>query len=554
MTNSRKRSGSPPRSPSAELGDWPGARGAERALASRIRHNGVVILALALASAGWSACSGTTSEPGSTESGGAGGQGGQGGSSGAGGSIEPACGQSPKDEPGVLRDECGVFVAEKGAGEGSEAAPLGSIAEAIALAESSKKNTVFACRGAYAEAVVVPPGITLYGGLDCDNAAWAPRGIDGMDRSAIQGAPGQIPLRLKGDGAGSPIVMDGFSVTAAAAMEAGGSSIAAIGEESAVATLTSCDLIAGDAAPGAPGEDAQIELPATAQPGDANKGTTACMNVVLNTGGAPLQNMCDGDEVSIGGAGGQASAALGQSGLDGSPANPAMPQSGVGGTGDMTCEVGKGNGTPGASGADGAAGVGATGLGQISTDVGFTGVSGGDGGGGAVGQGGGGGAGQKGKLGCAGASGGAGGAGGCGGKGGKGGQAGGSSIALVSVNASITLAKVTLVVGSGGAGGNGGNAQGGGIGSPGSQGGTGAQGLPSGCSGGVGGKGGDGGSGGGGNGGHALGIAFQGAAPTGDFMVSPGVKGEAGKGGNGDFKLNGGQPGVEQDTLELAPL
>jgi hypothetical protein len=557
MTYSSKRSGSPHRSPSvARLLGEDGRRdpGAERAAIPRKRHNGVVAIALVLAAAGWSACTGTLDGGPTTSSGGAGGDGGGSGAGQGGGTSDAACGKSPNEEPSVLRDECGVFVSEKGAGEGSEEAPLKSLAEAIALARSSKKNTVFACRGAYLEAVSVPAGVSLYGGLDCDNAEWAPRGIDGMERSAIQGEAGVIPLRLEGDGSGASIAMDGFSVTAAPAAEAGGSSIAAIAMDTAVVTLTSCDLIAGDGAPGAPGEDAPIEVPMSAKPTDANKGVTACASVVLNLGGSPHENTCENGEISIGGAGGQASTALGQSGLDGAPANPAMPQSGSGGTGDMACEVGKGTGTPGASGADGAAGIGAAGIGSISIDKGFTGISGGDGGLGAVGQGGGGGAGQKGKVGCAGASGGAGGAGGCGGKGGKGGMAGGSSIALMSMNASIKLVEVTLVAGSGGKGGNGGNAQGGGSGSAGSPGGTGASGLPSGCNGGVGGMGGKGGSGGGGSGGHALGIAFKGAAPVGDFAVTRGAKGEAGLGGNGNFQDNGGQPGEELDTLEFPQL
>lgn len=553
MTYSSKRPAFKRRSLSAALFVKEDRRGAPRG-----RHNGAAVLAFVVAAAGWSACSGTLDEGPTTGSsssqGGEGGQDGQGGSgavgSGGGGS-DAACGKSPNEEPGVLRDECGVFVAEKGAGDGSEGAPLGSIAEAVALAASSKKNTVFACRGVFTEAVVVPAGISLYGGLDCDNAEWAPRGIDGTGRSAIQGGPSIIPLRLKGDGGGALTAMDGFSVTAAAAVDAGGSSIAAIAEDNAVVSLTSCDLFAGDAAPGAPGEDAQIELPTTSQPSDANKGATACLSQVLNLGGAPLENMCENGAISIGGAGGQASTALGQSGLDGAPVNPAMPQSGLSGKGDMPCEAGKGNGAPGADGADGAPGAGGVGLGSISIELGFTGVSGGDGALGGVGQGGGGGGGQKGKAGCAGASGGAGGAGGCGGKGGKGGMAGGSSIALLAVNASVTLSKVSLSAGNGGNGGNGGNAQGGGLGSGGSPGGTGAQGLPSGCSGGVGGMGGNGGSGGGGNGGHSLGIAFQGTAPTGEFTVTRGIKGEGGLGGNGNFQNNGGQPGEEHDMLEL---
>jgi hypothetical protein len=133
--------------------------------------------------------------------------------------------------------------------------------KAIELAKSSKKNTVFACRGAFAEAVVVPPGISLYGGLDCDKAEWAPRGLEGMDRSAIQGGPGEIVLRLQGDGSGASIAMDGFSVKAAAAVDPGGSSIAAIALDTAVVDLTSMRFYRGRRGSGGrPGEDAPPEV------------------------------------------------------------------------------------------------------------------------------------------------------------------------------------------------------------------------------------------------------------------------------------------------------
>lgn len=66
--------------------------------------------------------------------------------------------------------------------------------------------------------------------------------------------------------------------------------------------------------------------------------------------------------------------------------------------------------------------------------------------------------------------------------------------------------------------------------------------------------GGKGGSGGGGGGGHALGIAFKGPTPKGDFVVTRGARGEAGLGGNGNFQDNGGQPGEELDMLEFPQI
>jgi hypothetical protein len=122
-----------------------------------------------------------------------------------------------------------------------------------------------------------------------------------------------------------------------------------------------------------------------------------------------------------------------------------------------------------------------------------------------------------------GASGGAGGTGGCGGHGGGGGPAGGSSIALVVVEATVTLEDVMMAASRGGNGGAAGDGQTGGQKGSGGDSGAGAGTAFSSCGGGDGGQGGLGGPGGGGQGGHSLGIAFQGSiAPTGgEFSIDP---------------------------------
>lgn len=518
----------------------------------RRRNAGYLVALLTLSTATFSACGGGGDETTLTTASTSSAQGAGSGQGGAGGGLPVGCDKSPNEDPAALIGQCGIFVAETVGDDdfdGSAKAPVRTLGKAISTAMSSGKSRVYACRGTYDEAIVVPPGMSLYGGLDCTDLAWAPRGTGAMARTTVQGGDGQIPLRLKGGDAAAPITMDGFSIKAASATTDGGSSIAAIAEDKAVVSLSASELQAGDGAPGAPGEDADPQLPMTVQPGDANKGWDACEDPNTNYGGALLKNDCGDGGISIGGSGGDATKANGQSGQDGLPADPSMPGAGLGGAGGVTCDIGAGKkGAPGKHGDPGAPGAG---MGMLSAE-GWLGSNGTEGEKGKVAQGGGGGGGRQGNALCAGPGGGAGGAGGCGGAAGKGGQAGGASIALISLNASITLSDVMLIAGLGGAGGDGGDAQLGGLGSPGSPGGASAAATPTGCPGGDGGNGGNGSSGGGAAGGHALGVAFIGAAPQGDFDATvPAMAGAGGLGGNLGVQQNNGESGIAQAMLEF---
>jgi hypothetical protein len=491
---------------------------------------------------------GDTSSEAAESASGASGAGGAGG--GGTGGNSSSCDEDPSDNPSVLRDECGVFVKPDGSdasGDGTEKNPLMTLGKAIEIAAEQGKR-VFACRGSYMEAVTVPGGAALYGGLDCSAAEWAP---STGEKSEILGPVDMIALRLLGGAGAATISIDRFSVKAPSAQAPGGSSVASLAEEGAVVIMTNAELVSGNGAPGAAGMSADAVPPATPQPTGDNAGNPACETVDTTMPGEMLMNDCGGGEISIGGAGGPSTLFAGQGGDDGFP-DFMLPSYGNGGAGDTACGSG-GFGQDGAPGMTGAPGAPGEGLGVLSAAVGYVGASGGEGGKGTIGQGGGGGGGRKGAAGCgAGASGGAGGAGGCGGLGGKGGQAGGSSIALISIKASVTLTDVVLTPGQGGSGGIGGNRQSGGLGSPGSLGGQGAFGLPSACKGGAGGSGGSGGTGGGGAGGHALGVAFAGSAPTGAFKVSqPLVAGLGAVGGNNGFELNTGAAGRAEEMLEF---
>jgi hypothetical protein len=481
-----------------------------------------------------------------------------GGSQPDGGSL---CDQSPKDNPDAVSDACGVF-AKSGAaagGTGSMASPVATLVAAVDAAVTQKKRHVYVCVGAFTEAVTVPAGITLYGGLDCENG-WAVT----EGKTTLKGMADQIPLTLAG-GAGQTRV-ESFEVVAVDAALPGGSSIAALAQDGSTVHFENTKLTAGNAQKGADGASSGMPVPTA--PSMSQGGKTACDSTSTNVGGDQNVNECMPyedeavPENSIGGLGGFGFVPNGTAGLagDASP-KPGTPK-GEGGASQTACLNG-GDGKAGADGADGAPGEPGVGPGSLDAVAGWVGASGGDGKKGKPGQGGGGGGGQAGKSGspaCAGASGGAGGAGGCGGWGGTGGKAGGSSIALVSINATITMVNVVLSTGKAGDGGTGGVNQ---VGASGGAGGVGGLGkivngtsLAAGCKGGAGGVGGRGGPGGGGAGGHSLGVAFMGQGPTVDNVTFPMMMsnfGAGGLGGDNNSKGNNGEAGQAKNTLEFMP-
>jgi hypothetical protein len=472
-----------------------------------------------------------------------------GGTGGTGGGTPTACVPSENDKP--VDDTCGVFVSSslgKDGNAGSKSAPLKSLQQAL---DQAKGRPVYACAEALTSSVTLSSGSAIYGGLDCAKG-WGY--IGGTKKSALQGEPDKPALMIAKEAEGAEVA--DFTIQAPSAMAAGGSSIAVIADQ-AMASLTRCDLVAGDGANGADGDAAPSM---SAQAGnDGNKGGNACSGPTVN-GALQVENTCGMDQ-SIGGDGGD-----GKQG-NGNPGAPGLPNNGGGqaGQGDdgsagWSCAGNGGEGKTGLPGEAGKEGAGAlmTDLGTLS-ETGFMPATGGDGQPGKIGQGGGGGGGAKGgtaecsgQTGNGGASGGSGGAGGCGGAGGKGGQGGGASLALVSLKASLTLTQVTLKTGNGGKGGAGGDLQLGGDPGAGGVGGAKVGTLNAGCKGGDGGNGGNGGSGGGGRGGHAIGLVFSGPAPTMDVQqMTIGTAGSGGPGGNNNVKNNAGAAGVAAPVREF---
>ncbi|WP_437511464.1 hypothetical protein [Sorangium sp. So ce1099] len=465
----------------------------------------------------------------------------------------------PSESTGAVDETCGVFVsASLGSpeGTGSKTAPFSSLMEAIQRAAGPNgTGRVYACAGdgeEFSEVVEVPGGVTLYGGLDCnDDWLW----MGGATKTVLTADEGMIPLTM--GGSSGAVRIEDLRVEAKSTAQqhdgAGMSSIAALAHGTAV-ELVRCELEAGDAAPGAGGASV-VERASQGAPG--LPGLAACSRNDDNAvpGGLAVTNDCgtpDPTDDSVSGGGGNGFPERGSDGADGKPLDPANSEQENGGTGWTMSAPRCTPGLAGSNGSTGTSGAGATGPGAISM-TGYAGVAGASGGRGAPGQGGGGGGGQRGELKAeldanqdtyvcrddiaqdrAGASGGSGGAGGCGGLAGSGGFPGGASIALISIDATLSFEGVTLKAGAGGQGGDGGDGQQGGAGGLGGLGGEAASkhiGLNPGCPGGPGGRGGNGGKGGGGQGGHSLGIAFRGTPPPSDGVTILPL-GAAGRGGN----------------------
>jgi hypothetical protein len=483
----------------------------------------------------------------STSSGGGeGGEGGQSGQGGQGGGPTSSC--VPVEEDAPVDDSCGAFVSSSRGDDnnnGSKAAPYASISAAVA----SGASNVYLCAESFVEPVVLPSGVSLYGGLDC-TTNW--RSSD--TKTELTAAADVIPLTIVA-GSGKSRIED-MAVTAADAEQAGGSSIAILAHE-ASAVLTRSEVTASA---GAAGEDAVAEPKDSASDGvDGTSGKWSilqqCMVAAASyVGGVGGTKTCGGVSVS-GGDGGTGTATLGGGSGENGDGPAGVGTGGVGGDGPSllggtTCEVG----AAGGAGGVGAPGEGASGSGRLDAS-GYQGVPGLAGAAGAHGKGGGGGGGDWAcdeDLEHAGPSGGGAGSGGCGGHGGAGGGAGGASIAIASVDSDLTLTDSILVSAAGGAGGAGSAGQ------PGGSGGDPGDGVPIpggsfSCHGGAGGDGGRGGPGGGGLGGHSLGIAYVGAAPqqtSVDFQI--GAAGPGGDGGNGTVDADAGADGFADDVLAFS--
>ncbi|MBK9034922.1 MAG: hypothetical protein IPL61_27275 [Myxococcales bacterium] len=439
------------------------------------------------------------------------------------GMCDPAVSAAP------IADSCGVFVDPTGGDDAnvpsSKASPMATLAAALAQVPSG--GAVYACSGAaLVGGVTVPAGVRLYGGLAC--GTWI---YDPQQATVISAIPDVIPLRL-GSGAATTVLSDLY-VQAASASDSGGSSIAIVAD-GATASLRRVLIVTGDARPGDPGDPPVGQGTAGTR---GNNGAGGCTGISIP--GGPAVTLTCSTGASTGGKGGDGA----YYGYDGDNGTPGPANFGLG---MHMSTSGCLNGRVGAVGDVGGTGMPGMGKGAIRAN-GYTGVAGDVGGVGTHGQGGGGGGGSSSFGNCpagsvlGGGSGGAGGTGGCGGSGGTGGQPGGASIGIISLDASLIFAEVTIRTGTGGAGGPGGDGQAGG---PGGDPGTAGSFPYNACGGGRGGVGGVGGIGGGGTGGHSIGIAYTGVAPASAMVTF--MLGTAGAGGGTGPAA--GEPGIATNS------
>jgi hypothetical protein len=461
--------------------------------------------------------------------------------------------KSPAEDVCVLGDQFGVFVAAvrgDDASAGTRAAPVRTWAKALSLLTTRAIKRVYACLETdtggkvvpFTEALAAPSGVQVFGGIDCVG------GRVSSLRTVVAPSTG-IPLVISGT---SDVAIDGFEFVAANAA-AGADSIAARISKATRVLLKNFEVRAGrggDGAAGAAGTDGR-----TGERGSAGAQGGKCD--ASWTSQLPRFGAAGASSFVEGGRGGNGSCSTGSVGEPGKPpprvAANAPADCGAGGpTNDRPLAISRAgrDGCPGASGALGAAATSTAAFneaGEYTPSIGRDGAAGSHGGGGG---GGGTGPGLLGGLDnkdpgvtYASAGGGGGAGGGEAGAGGRGGRSGGASIALLIIDADVTLLDWHATAGSGGAGGAGGRGGAGGDGGAWTQtdGGGGHWGGP----GGRGGKGGDGGAGGGGAGGPSIGIAYRGKRPVFEGDLSSLIK--LGPGGaGGDSPGNKGPTGVQK--------
>ncbi|HEY6725324.1 MAG TPA: hypothetical protein VI197_14915, partial [Polyangiaceae bacterium] len=444
---------------------------------------------------------------------------------GAGGSPPMCDGELlPGDDACVVAEEYGVFVSPGGddaTGDGTRESPFGTLQKAAdAASESGKRVYACATEGEYGAGLTLAEGhdgLELFGAFDCSDWSY-------QSELRANVAP-EAGVALSVSEIETSLELDGFTFESADATTPGESSIAATIRASSGVVLRSVTLRAGTGADGAPGVTMSFTYP--------EKSALDGVDGTGDSGGVAPIVSCPSGDTTRGGPGG------GVAPNDGSLGTP--NHEGPGGEGgivgaDCTTGIGK-TGTDGPTGTEG---PGATVVGALDNGN-WTPAGGSDGGHGLPGQGGGGGAGATNG------GGGSGGAGGCGGAGGKAGGGGGASIALLLVDAAVTLVDSQVVASDAGDGGDGSGGQ------EGQQefGDFGA-GDPAGCPGGRGGLGGNGGAGGGGAGGISVGILIEGSAPT--LTNTEVVVGAEGFAGDGPGASNDGVLGIAQPELNLADL
>jgi hypothetical protein len=392
---------------------------------------------------------------------------------------------NPKDEPCVLDDAYGVFVAaplnggagpdggEAGmpSGDGTMSSPYTTIGQA--LANLGSKTRIYVCNGVYGEQLSITTAVSMYGGLSCPTGSADPVWRYVGASAQVSSPSASYALSVTGVSSGAVTVED-MSFAAPDASSPGTSSIAALVSSSSV-NMVRVTLSAGGGANGAAGADGSVaaNYSGAVPVGGAQAWTTINGLFSAESGGTGSVNQCKTFGASAGGNGALGCATAAAIGTPGS-ASPEPPVTTPGRDGlpmgsPLPGDAGVvSSNDPGADGQTGSGGAAAPA--QVYGALAASGWTANPGGSGATGNPGQGGAGATDPLygQCAVAAqdigGGGGGAGGCGGAGGMGGGGGGASIALATLDSTVTLTACTLNAsdaGTGGAGGAGQDGQGG---------------------------------------------------------------------------------------------
>jgi hypothetical protein len=443
----------------------------------------------------------------------------------------------PSSDACIVSNTFGTFVSSTGsdsAGNGTRQAPYATIGKGAAAAKAAGLIDVFVC-GSYAASVAVNAtmdGRRIYGGFDCASWAWSASTKTSV-APAVQGPALTIA------GLSSGVTFESFAFTSLSASASSASSVAAQISGSSGVLFNGCSFTAGTGMAGLSFTPPTTPLP-TPTPGISADSTD-------NNGGVTTPECkCPLTGVSSYGAPGGTGGAIPTSGGSGLPS--LSVNDGAGASALPPPPASCGNGQPGTGGGPGQDAVAATTNASIVSGQ-WTPSGGGNGLPGATAQGGGGGGGGFATAGTPnGNGGGGGGCGGCGGAAGTGGGGGGSSIAVLTLQSSVTFQSCALKTNAAG---------GGGAGASGQSGATGASHGNSpnnGCQGGSGGTGGTGGAGAGGAGGVSVGVVYEGPmAPTLDSATQAAIStGNAGaKGLGGNSPSNDGLAGVNPATLAI---
>ena len=152
--------------------------------------------------------------------------------------VNVACGLWVSSSKGHDSDDPNVA-------DGTPNSPYATISFTLSKLNANQ-SYIYACIDGFAETVTVnlPQSVTLQGGLNC-NADW----VYTATQTPLTADADAIPLTVASMVTG--VRIRDFAITAAAAVQSGGSSIAVVVNDSASVTFTRCGLTAGTAAPSA---------------------------------------------------------------------------------------------------------------------------------------------------------------------------------------------------------------------------------------------------------------------------------------------------------------